>query len=188
MFSSSKIILPVIIVLLLSIGAITAFALFSNRDQSDQISEDMSETSTPKSQFNLSNSDNMSIEVSSNNNTLDVYLLPGQQQQNLSNFGFQLTISEVSDDVNNLPSVPETGSFFTSDDWSIPIASIEKIDSSSFEIDFAAVNQSGNQNIISEKTLVLSIPISTSTFSSSIETDLSSYYDLAAQKYQFNLN
>jgi hypothetical protein len=188
MLSSSKIILPVIIVLLLCIGAITAFILVSNRNQSDQISEDVTESSTPKSLFNLSNADNISIEVNPNNTTLDVYLLPGQQQQTLSNFGFQLTISEVSEGVDNLPYVPETGTFFTGDDWSVPIASIEKIDSSSFEIDFAAVNQSGNNNIISEKTLVLSIPMSVSTFNSSIETDVSSYYDLAAQKYQFNLN
>lgn len=188
MLSSNKIILPVIIVLLLSIGATVAFVLFSNRNRSEQISQYPSETSTPKSQFNLSNTDNISIEVSPSNNTLEVYLIPGEQQQTLSNFGFQLTISKVSEDLNNLPSVPETGSFFTSNDWSIPIASIEKIDSSSFEIDFAAINQSGNQNIISEKTLVLSIPISISTFESSIETDISSYYDLAAQKYLFNLN
>lgn len=188
MLSSNKIILPVIIVLLLCIGTITAFVLFSSQDQSKRVSQDSSESSTPKSQFNLSNSDNLSIEVSPSNNTLEVYLLPGQQQQTLSNFGFQLTISEVSEDLNNLPSVPEAGSFFTNNDWSIPISSIEKIDSSSFEIDFAAVNQSGNQNIISEKTLVLSIPISISSFESSIEADVSSYYDLAAQKYLFNLN
>lgn len=187
MLSSNKIILPVIIVLLLIIGATVTFVLFSNRNQSEHVSQDSSETSTPKSQFNLSNADNIGIEVSPSNNTLEVYLIPGEQQQTLSNFGFQLTI-KVSEDLNNLPSVPETGSFFTNDDWSIPIASIEKIDSSSFEIDFAAVNQSGNQNIISEKTLVLSIPISISSIESSIEADVSSYYDLAAQKYLFNLN